>query len=80
MLREGRSFARLREHGYLHVYVFDGHNTFDHAHHASISHWRRFRGARLIRLESVLRERLAEYAPSVGPFVMPYESGRLEFA
>jgi glycosyltransferase involved in cell wall biosynthesis len=80
MLREGRTFARLREHGYLHIYVFDGHNTFDQAHHASISHWRRFRGARLIRLESVLRERLAEYEPPIGPFVMPYESGRLEFA
>jgi glycosyltransferase involved in cell wall biosynthesis len=79
MLREGRTFARLREHGYLHVYIFDGHNTFDRAHHASISYWRRFRGARLIRLESVLRERLAEYEPPLGSFVMPYESGRLEF-
>jgi len=80
MLRAGRTFARLREHGYLHVYIFDGNNTFDRVHHASISHWRRFRGARLIRLESVLRERLAEYEPPLGSFVMPYERGRLEFA
>jgi glycosyltransferase involved in cell wall biosynthesis len=80
MLRAAWAFARLYEHGYLHVYVFDGNNTFDRVHHASISQWRRFRGARLIRLESVLRERLAEYEPPLGSFVMPYERGRLEFA
>ena len=80
MLRQGWTVARLRELGYLYVYVFDGRNTFDRAHHASISHYHRFRGARLIRLEAALRARVAEYDPPLGPFVMPHEGGRLEFA
>jgi glycosyltransferase involved in cell wall biosynthesis len=79
MLREGRSFARLHERGYLYVYVFDGRNSFDRAHHASISHARRFRGARLVRLEATLRERVAEYTPPLGAFTMPYEGGQLVF-
>ena len=79
MLREGRTFARLRERGWLYVYCFDGRNSFDEVHHASISHWRCFRGARLLRLEGELRARLAEYAPRLGPFAMPYDGGRLEF-
>jgi glycosyltransferase involved in cell wall biosynthesis len=80
MLREGRRFERIREHGYLHVYVFHGRNTFEQSHHASISSWGCFRRARLVPLESLLRARLAEYAPPLGPFVMPYEGGCLDFA
>ena len=80
MLRQGRTLTRVREQGYLYVYTFDGRNTFDRVHHASISHWRRFRGGRLMRLEAALRVRVAEYDPPLGPFVMPYDGGRLEFA
>jgi glycosyltransferase involved in cell wall biosynthesis len=79
MLREGRTFARIRGQGWLYVYRFDGRNSFDQLHHASISHWRSFRGAWLLRHEAELRTRLAEYAPPLGAFTMPYESGRLEF-
>jgi glycosyltransferase involved in cell wall biosynthesis len=79
MLRLGRRFARLREQGYLHVYVFDGRNTFDQAHHAAISLLRCFRAARLVRLEAVLRGRIAEFKPSLGRFAMPYVGGALVF-
>ena len=79
MLRQGRRFARLREQGYLHVYVFDGRNTFDQVHHATISLLRCFRGARLVRLEAVLRARIAEFDPPLGPFAMPYAGGALVF-
>ena len=79
MLREGRTFARMRGQGWLYVYRFDGRNSFDQVHHASISHWRRFRGAWLLRHEAELRARLAEYSPPLGPFVMPHEGGRLQF-
>jgi glycosyltransferase involved in cell wall biosynthesis len=80
MLRQGRRFARLREHGYLHVYVFDGRNTFDQAHHAAISLLRGFRAARLLRLETLLRERIAEFDPPLERFAMPYTGGTLVFA
>ena len=75
LLRRGRRITRLREHGYLYVYVFDGQNAWDYEHHATISAWKRFRGARLLALEPMLRARLAEYEPPLGRFVMPYESG-----
>ena len=80
MLRAERSFVRIREQGYLYVYVFHGCNTFDQVHHAAISLHHRFRGARLVGLESELRRRVAEYEPPLGAFSMPYENGRLEFA
>ncbi len=80
LLRRGRRITRLREHGYLYVYVFDGKNAWGHDHHATISAWKRFRGARLLALEPMLRARLAEYEPPLGHFVMPYESGELVFA
>ena len=79
LLRRGRRITRLREHGYLYVYVFDGLNAWDHDHHARISAWKRFRGARLLALEPMLRARLAEYDPPLGPFVMPYDGGELVF-
>jgi glycosyltransferase involved in cell wall biosynthesis len=79
MLRQGWKFARVREQGYLYVYVFDGRNTFDHAHHAAISLYRRFRGARLVRLEAPLRRHLADYDPPLGAFSMPYVGGKLVF-
>jgi glycosyltransferase involved in cell wall biosynthesis len=79
LLRQGRTFARMREHGYLYVYIYHGRNTFDLVHHAMISRSRRFHGARLRRLEPLLRARLAEYSPPLGPFTMPDEGGTLEF-
>ena len=33
-----------------------------------------------MQLEAPLRARVAEYDPPLGPFVMPYEGGQLEFA
>src|SRR6185503_11068728 len=80
LLRRNRRVTRLREHGYLYVYVFDGDNAWGYDHHATISAWKRFRGARLLALEPLLRARLAEYDPPLGQFVMPDESGTLVFA
>ena len=79
MLRQGRRVARLREQGFLHVYVFDGKNSFDRVHHSAISLLRSFSGERLLRLEAVLRERVAEFDPTLGPFTMPYPGGTLAF-
>jgi glycosyltransferase involved in cell wall biosynthesis len=79
MLREGRTFARVREEGYLYVYIFNGRNSFDQAHHAAISLYKSFRGTRLERLEAPLRKHIAEYEPPLGPFSMPYAGGKLEF-
>jgi glycosyltransferase involved in cell wall biosynthesis len=79
MLRAGRTFTRLRRQGYLYVYVFDGRNTFDQAHHAAISLYHRLRGARLVRLEAELRRHIADYDPPLGVFTMPHEGGQLEF-
>jgi glycosyltransferase involved in cell wall biosynthesis len=79
LLRRGRRITRLREHGYLYVYVFDGKNAWGYDHHATISAWKRFRGARLLALEPMLRARLAEYEPPLGQFVMPYEGDQLVF-
>lgn len=61
------------------MYVFDRQNAWHYEHHATISAWKRLRGARLLALEPVLRARLAEYDPLLGPFVMPYETGQLVF-
>jgi glycosyltransferase involved in cell wall biosynthesis len=79
LLRRGRRITRLRDHGYLDVYVFDGLNAWDYEHHAAISAWKRFGGARLLSLEPMLRARLAEYDPPLGRCVMPYEGGELVF-
>jgi hypothetical protein len=40
---------------------------------------RRFRGARLVRLEPVLREHLAGFDPPLGAHSMPFDGGKLEF-
>jgi len=79
MLRAGKRFERVREQGYLYIYVFDGRNTFDQAHHTAISLYHHFRGPRLLRHEAPLRRRLAEYDPPLGAFTMPYAGGSLEF-
>jgi glycosyltransferase involved in cell wall biosynthesis len=79
MARRGCSFARVREQGYLYVYVFHGGNSFGRDHHAAISLHHRFGGARLLRLEASLRRHIAEYQPSLGNFTMPCDGGRLEF-
>jgi glycosyltransferase involved in cell wall biosynthesis len=80
MLREGRTFARTRERGWLYVYRFDGRNSFDQVHHASISLRRSFRGPKLLQHEAELRARIAEYTPPLGPFTMPYEGGHFALA
>jgi hypothetical protein len=79
LLLRGCRITRLREHGYLYVYVFDGQNAWGYDHHVAISAWKRFRGARLLALEPTLRARLAEYDPPLGRAVMPYDGGQLAF-
>ena len=76
----GRKLVKLRDRGYLYVYVFHGRNAFEGAHHASLTRHKRFPGARLLGFEAPLRPRVAEYDPPLGPFVMPYEGGEPKFA
>ena len=80
LLVRGRRLAKLRERGYLYVYVFHGRNAFEGAHHAMISRSRRLPAARLLQLEAPLRAHVAEYDPPLGPFVMPYQGGELKFS
>ena len=79
ILRAGRRIARLRDRGWAYVYVYHGGNVFDAGHHAAISRLKRYSGARLLARASLLRERLAEYAPPLGVLRMPYEDGELQF-
>lgn len=79
LLRNGARIARLRDCGWAYVYVHHGANAFDLSHHAAISQLKRLDGARLLARESVLRQRLAEYAPPLGALRMPWEGGALQF-
>jgi len=80
LLRSGARVARLRDCGWAYVYVYHGGNVFDAAHHAAISRLKRYGGARLLARESLLRQRLAEYAPPLGALRMPWEGGALTCA
>lgn len=75
----GCRITRLRDHGFLYVYVFDGGNAWDRGHHADISASKRIRGARLVRHASLLKQRLAEYDPPFAAMTMPFELGAFAF-
>lgn len=78
ILRRGESIARVRDAGWSSIYVYHGANTFDAAHHAAISRTKALGHAALLQREDLLRRRLAQYAPPLGPARLPHESGALE--
>jgi glycosyltransferase involved in cell wall biosynthesis len=80
LLRRGCKCSRIAGHGYLYVYIFDGNNAWDHAHHAAISAAKRYDASRLLAHQGELRARLAEYRPTLGALTMPYRGGELHFA
>lgn len=57
----GHRLASLQDHGYLYVYVFDGHNAWDEGHHRSISQQKARSGPHLAMGIDELRLRLVEY-------------------
>lgn len=79
IMRARSSIARLRDRGWAYVYVYHGANVFPAAHHAAISHCKRYSGARLLAREKLLRERLAEYTPPLGVLRMPWTGGAITF-
>jgi glycosyltransferase involved in cell wall biosynthesis len=78
ILRQGSIIARVRDAGWSSVYVYHGANTFDGAHHAAIARAKALGHAALVQRETLLRQRLAEYAPSLGAVRLPHEAGALE--
>lgn len=80
ILRNRSPVARVRDRGWAYVYVYHGTNAFPVEHHAAISRLKRYSGARLLAREPVLRARLAEYAPPLGPLRMPHEAGAVSIA
>ena len=79
ILRQGSAIARVRDAGWSSVYVYHGANTFDGAHHAAIARAKALGHAALAQRETLLRQRLTEYAPPLGALRMPHTGGALEF-
>jgi len=78
ILDAGHRIARLRGSGWCYVYVYHGGNAWSLGHHAAISAAKRLGAARLLGREKILRERLAEYRPSLGAVVLPHAEGQIE--
>ena len=78
ILRDGHRIARLRDVGWCYVYLYHGNNAWSAAHHAAIARAKAFGQVRLLQRERVLRTRLAEYVPPLGPLRMPHENGVIE--
>ena len=79
ILRQGSAIARVRDAGWSSVYVYHGANTFDGAHHAAIARAKALGHAALVQRETLLRQRLTEYAPPLGALRMPHTGGALQF-
>jgi len=79
LLRGRHRIARLSDRGWCYVYVYHGGNVFSADHHAAISASKCYSGARLLVRETLLRARLAEYAPRLGALRMPWTGGGLAF-
>jgi glycosyltransferase involved in cell wall biosynthesis len=79
ILRQGSAIARVRDVGWSSIYVYHGANTFDGAHHAAIARAKALGHAALAQRETLLRQRLTEYAPSLGALRMPHAGGALRF-
>ncbi len=77
LVRRGARIAELRDTGWLYVYVFDGQNAFDLAHHAGISKWKRRRKEALLAEGDELLRRLREHEWPVHHVFMPFEGGRV---
>ncbi len=79
MMREQRNLVRLRDQGWVYIYVYHGANVVPQTHHAAISQLKRYSGARLVAREGLLRQKLSEYAPGLGAVTMPWQGGALSF-
>jgi glycosyltransferase involved in cell wall biosynthesis len=77
LVRRGARIAELRDAGWLYVYVYDGLNAFDLAHHARISAWKRRRRDTLLSAGDALLSRLREHEWPVPRVYLPFEGGRL---
>ncbi len=79
ILEAGCKIARLRNRGWCYVYTYHGSNTWQRPHHAAIAETKHRSSARLLADEQILRRRLAEYSPTLGPLSMPLSDGVLQF-
>jgi len=67
----GARIARVRGAGWCYVYTWHGANAWSEQHHLAIAAGKHLPDARLLARERVLRQRLAEYEPPLGPLVVP---------
>jgi glycosyltransferase involved in cell wall biosynthesis len=79
ILEAGCKIARLRDVGWSYVYTFHGANAWHRQHHAAIAKAKHRSSARVLASESLLRRRLAEYVPALGPLTMPLQDGVIQF-
>ena len=59
----------MRGAGWCYIYTWHGANAWPEPHHLAIAASKHLPDARLLAREPVLRQRLAEFAPPLGPLV-----------
>jgi hypothetical protein len=77
ILAAGHRVARLRRAGWCYVYTCHGANAWSVAHHAAISAAKSLGPAQLVALESVLRQRVAEFDPPIGRATLRHAHGEI---
>ena len=75
IVASGARIARVRGAGWCYVYTWHGANAWPEPHHLAIAASKHLPDARLLARERVLRQRLAEFAPPLGPLVVPCGAG-----
>ena len=75
IVASGARIARVRGVGWCYVYTWHGANAWPEPHHLAIAASKHLPDARLLARERVLRQRLAEFAPPLGPLVVPCGAG-----
>ena len=79
LLRSGLPIARVRDAGWCYIYVCHDSNAWDSEHHVAISRAKGLDTAQLLGRQYLLRQRLGEYQPALGPLTMPCGSAAIHF-
>lgn len=74
----GAKIARVRGVGWCYVYTWHGANAWPEPHHLAVAATKHLPDARLLARERVLRQRLAEFVPPLGPLVVPCSAGPIQ--
>lgn len=76
LVQEGHRIEALSDLGWLYLYIYDGNNAWDEAHHKAISHWKRRRHAALSRDLALLERVLRDYKLSLPAVDLLHENGK----